>query len=148
MLSVKSKARDTQSCIDSVFNSTIYLAIIMLRLYGADNKEVTYDQPTQFCGNPACLSEPWRSAWGTCKDAAIWPCTTTQSSRTHGRSELEINDLFLQASQAFESSSAQHHQRPRAMALHKPSSITSRSAMPKTDEEGLQDNIIGNSLDF
>ena len=101
----------------------------MLRLYGADNEEIT-DQPTQFCGNPACLGEPWCSAWGICKDSAVYGDTagvnTSESSlatSTHGRSELEIDDLFLQASQAFESSSSQHHQRPCAMALHKPSSI-------------------------
>ena len=100
----------------------------MLRLYGADNEEITYDQPTQFCGNPACLGEPWCSAWGICKDAADTAGVDTSESSlatsTDGRSELEIDDLFQQASQAFESSSAQHHQRPCAMALHKPFSIT------------------------
>ena len=84
----------------------------MLRLYGADNEEITYDQPTQVCGNPACLGESWCSAWGICKDAAMYDdiagVDTSESSlaiSTHGRSELEIDAFFLQASQAFESSS-------------------------------------------
>ena len=69
--------------------------------------------------------------------AGVDTSESSLATSTHGRSELEINDLFLQASQAFESSSAQHHQQPCTMALHKPSSITSRFAMLKTDEEVL-----------
>ena len=61
----------------------------MLRLYGADNEEITYNQPTQLCGNPACLGEPWCSAWGICKDVAVYDDTagvdTSESSLTHGR---------------------------------------------------------------
>lgn len=42
----------------------------MLRLYN-DKQEDIPNQPRQFCGNPACLGEPWCSAWGICAASTI-----------------------------------------------------------------------------
>ena len=39
----------------------------MLKLYDKNNEEIT--DSTEYCENPACLGEPWCSAWGHCKDA-------------------------------------------------------------------------------
>ena len=38
----------------------------MLRFFDKDNRDITDDYPC--CSNPACLGEPWCSAWGHCSE--------------------------------------------------------------------------------
>ena len=39
----------------------------MLRLFDKHNRDITGE--TEYCEHPACLGEPWCSAWGICKTA-------------------------------------------------------------------------------
>ena len=44
----------------------------MLRLFDKDNRDIT-NKCSVFCDNPACLGEPWCSAWGICQGTSLEP---------------------------------------------------------------------------
>ena len=67
----------------------------MLRLYDRDGKEITHDLNC-YCKNPACLGEPWCSAWGICRAA---PGLEQESTMEEAELELEYDNLFLELSQ-------------------------------------------------
>ena len=63
----------------------------MLRFYDKEKRDITdeLDSPSLFCGNPACLGEPWCSAWGICKDVAVEP----KNSASTMEEEEEVSGL-------------------------------------------------------
>ena len=81
----------------------------MLRFYDKEKRDITdeLDSPSLFCGNPACLGEPWCSAWGICKDVAVEPKNSAAAMEEEEVSgvEQEYTSLFLELSQQLESSS-------------------------------------------
>ena len=81
----------------------------MLRFYDKEKRDITdeLDSPSLFCGNPACLGEPWCSAWGICKDVAVEPKNSAAAMEEEEVSgvEQEYTSLFLELSQQLQSSS-------------------------------------------
>ncbi len=73
----------------------------MLRFYNSAHEDIT-NQPSQYCGSPACLGEPWCSAWGICK-ANLTMETPEEASFA---SEDDVySPLFAALSQQLDSSS-------------------------------------------
>ena len=87
----------------------------MLRLFDKHNRDITGE--TEYCGHPACLGEPWCSAWGICKTAQepqqrastsqmqqATPSTSTQQVTPSGLlGEEDIDQLLHELSQQLDS---------------------------------------------
>ena len=80
----------------------------MLRLFDINGRDITDDR--QYCRNPACLGEPWCSAWGICQ-LAEEPDETASSGggmevqgSGSGDTEEEIDHIMLELSQQLQSS--------------------------------------------
>ena len=96
----------------------------MLRLFDKHNRDITGE--TEYCEHPACLGEPWCSAWGICKTAQepqqrastsqmqqatpststqqATPSTSTQQATPSGLlGEEDIDQLLHQLSQQLDS---------------------------------------------
>ncbi len=117
----------------------------MLRLFDINGRDITDDR--QYCRNPACLGEPWCSAWGICQ-LAEEPDETASSGggmevqgSGSGDTEEEIDHIMLELSQQLQSSptfelldsSPTQEQLPAEQDI--PVSAASRFATPVTDEE-------------
>ena len=91
----------------------------MLRFYDCDNNDITeeFDCPTEFCTNPACLGEPWCSAWGICRGETL-PEMATE----------DLDELFLELSQQLDSSPTLPELCPTPIELVQSSSTPSSSS--------------------
>ena len=78
----------------------------MLLLYGKDGDEIDLEQQRTYCGNPACLSEPWCKYLGPLQILQHAACTAesdgagvrqglhhTQSATRAGEQHLPLSDL-------------------------------------------------------
>ena len=83
----------------------------MLRLFDRNGVDIT--NQTAYCDNPACLGEPWCTAWGICQASEAETAThimqPQQQEEACGsgllKEEQEYDNIFMKLSQQMESSS-------------------------------------------
>lgn len=98
----------------------------MLRFYNSAQEDIT-DQPSQFCGNPECLGEPWCSAWGICQDTL----TTETPKEASSPSEHDGNSpLFVALSQQLDCSTPTEPAPPSFVECQPPPLTTVTSSPP------------------
>ena len=100
----------------------------MLRLF---DKEGTDDFTASVCANPACLGEPWCSAWGICQGYGSPLAKEPSSSMEEASLDQECDRIFMEL--------AALHPSPTQFSSSKLRKKTEqhkmRFAPPKTDEE-------------
>ena len=74
----------------------------MLKLYDKEGREITNKPAECVRDNPACLGEPWCSAWGIC--TALCSCETTSTTEFSNFGLEDKYNLFCELSQQEDSS--------------------------------------------
>jgi len=95
----------------------------MLRLFDRENRDITDE--CEFCDNPACLGEPWCSAWGICK--AMEP---KESASVDSHGDTYFDNLFNDLSQQMDSSSTFLQESTSSTSLH-----CTRVHIPQQEEQ-------------
>ena len=98
------------------------------------------DSPSLFCGNPACLGEPWCSAWGICKDVAVEPKNSAATMEEVSGVEQEYTIILLELSHAiffgqFHPSTTQYQLKYQLHSFSSSSTKSRQFAQIKSDEE-------------
>ena len=114
----------------------------MLRLYNSSGRDITDELNTEFCANPACLGEPWCSAWGLCRTETLPNITGMATEPQLQDYEFYDDQLFTDLSQQLDSAPSfpEHpspsHSSASVSQSSSSSSTTSRQfAQVKTDQE-------------
>ena len=127
----------------------------MLRFFDKDGTDITDELSTsKFCDSPACLGEPFCSAWGICQSPAREPEQTAQETGMElGGCDMEqqIDHIMLELSQQLESSPTHglHQLNHRDDSSHanaqqpggtssQPGTSNSRFAIPMSNEEVIK----------
>ena len=100
----------------------------MLRLFDKEGKDITDDFTASVCANPACLGEPWCSAWEFAKGTGLH--SQKFSSMEEASLDQECDRIFMELAALHPSPTQFSSSNLREKAeQHK-----MRFAPPKTDE--------------